>query len=271
MFPDADLKIFLTASIEERARRRANELCATGVPATEEDVARAIEERDRRDSEREVAPLRRAPDAVVVDTTATDVQGQVERILQAWKERGRASVRAEYRLYQWTIRTGARFLWGIRAEGVENIPRTGGIILAANHKSYLDPPLIGAFVPRQIHYLAKKQLLRVPLVGAWMRAQNVIPINREGFDRAGLEGALDAVRTGRRAPALPGGDPDPAARDGGAAGGGRAPRGPFGRPRGPRAPARDLGAGTKVVSPGGGQNPLRATGPLPSGPEGAGG
>jgi len=124
------------------------------------------------------------------------VEGQVGLILDAWRDRGRARMRTEYRFYQWMIRTGGRFLWGMRAEGVHNVPRTGGVILAANHKSYLDPPLIGAFLPRQIHYLAKKQLFRVPLMGSWMRAQHVIPINREGFDRAGLEGALDAVRRG---------------------------------------------------------------------------
>ncbi len=84
VFPDADLKIFLTASIEERARRRASEMRGKGLTVTEEEVARSIAERDRRDSEREVAPLRRAADAVVIDTTQTDVEGQVRLILRAW-------------------------------------------------------------------------------------------------------------------------------------------------------------------------------------------
>ena len=95
-----------------------------------------------------------------------------------------------------SIRSTSRFLWGLRVEGVENVPLTGGVILASNHKSYLDPPLIGSTLPREIHYLAKKQLFGVPLLGLWIRAHNAIPINREGFDRAGLEGALEVVRTG---------------------------------------------------------------------------
>lgn len=196
VFPEADLKVFLTASLEERTRRRDKELRAKGVTTTVEEVARAIAERDQRDSEREVAPLRRAPDAVEIDTTGTDIEGQVDQILRAWRRRDAARIRAGYAIHQWVIRTTARLLWGLSVEGAENVPLTGGMILASNHKSYLDPPLIGSSLPREIHYLAKKQLFRVPLLGLWARANNAIPINREGFDRAGLDGALQVVRTG---------------------------------------------------------------------------
>jgi cytidylate kinase len=196
VFPSADLKIFLTASIEERARRRSNELRGKGQSQTDEEVARAIAERDRRDSEREIAPLRRAPDAVEIDTTETDVEGQVRLILEAWEKRDRPRIRTDYAINQWVFRTGARLLWGLRGEGIENVPRSGGVILASNHKSYLDPPLIGSILPREIHYLGKKELFRMPLLGAWVRTHNVIPIDREGFDRSGLETALGVVRGG---------------------------------------------------------------------------
>ena len=87
VFPDASLKIFLTADIEVRARRRAAEMRARGVESDENDVRRELAERDRRDSGREIAPLRRAEDAVEVDTTLTDVNGQVDRILDEWAAR----------------------------------------------------------------------------------------------------------------------------------------------------------------------------------------
>ncbi|HWP64928.1 MAG TPA: (d)CMP kinase [Candidatus Limnocylindria bacterium] len=80
VFPDAGLKVFLTASPEERARRRARELAARGEPADERQLAADIARRDRRDSERAHSPLRPAADAVIVDTTGMDLATVVDRL-----------------------------------------------------------------------------------------------------------------------------------------------------------------------------------------------
>lgn len=81
VFPDAELKVFLTASVQERARRRFEELAERGVPQPLPDVTREIEERDERDERRDVAPLRRADDAVLVDTTGKPVDTVVDEIV----------------------------------------------------------------------------------------------------------------------------------------------------------------------------------------------
>ena len=81
--PDAALKVFLTAAARERARRRAAQ---TGESAGA--VLAALGDRDRRDAGREHAPLRRAPDAVEVDTTGLDVEAVVDRIVRLGAERG---------------------------------------------------------------------------------------------------------------------------------------------------------------------------------------
>src|ERR1700754_4778489 len=73
IFPDADIKIFVTAAPEVRARRRALELQAAGLPAREADVLADILRRDERDSARAAAPLKRAPDAHLLDTTHLDI------------------------------------------------------------------------------------------------------------------------------------------------------------------------------------------------------
>jgi cytidylate kinase len=83
VFPDADAKFFLTASPEERARRRHAELQAKGDPATFEEVLADQLRRDRQDSERAVAPLRPAADAVVVDTSGVPLPEVVERLVAA--------------------------------------------------------------------------------------------------------------------------------------------------------------------------------------------
>lgn len=89
VFPDAALKVFLTARPEVRARRRAAELRARGEDVDDATVLAALLERDRRDSARAVAPLRQAPDAVVVDTSEMSLEEVVETVLALVKERVR--------------------------------------------------------------------------------------------------------------------------------------------------------------------------------------
>ena len=82
VFPDADVKFFLTASAEERARRRHAELQAKGDPQSFEEVLADQLRRDRDDSQRAVAPLRPADDAIAIDTTGTPLAEVVERIVR---------------------------------------------------------------------------------------------------------------------------------------------------------------------------------------------
>lgn len=81
VFPDAEVKVFLTASDEERARRRQAELDARGTAQPIDVVLAEIRERDRRDSTRPVAPLRQADDALSLDTTALGLEEVVERLV----------------------------------------------------------------------------------------------------------------------------------------------------------------------------------------------
>jgi cytidylate kinase len=80
VFPHAACKIFLTASPEERARRRMNDLEAAGEHPNVDDVRRQIEERDRRDETRAASPLRPASDAVIIDTDKLGVEDVVTQI-----------------------------------------------------------------------------------------------------------------------------------------------------------------------------------------------
>lgn len=90
VLPDADLKIFLDAGLDERARRRHEELLRRGEVVHYVDVRDAIADRDRRDREREVAPLRQAPDAVYVDSTDLTIRQAVDLLLALARERERA-------------------------------------------------------------------------------------------------------------------------------------------------------------------------------------
>lgn len=83
VLPEAELKIFLSAAPEERARRRAVQ---SGREAELERIREAMKKRDRQDSEREVSPLKPAPDAVVLDTTTLSLEGVVSRVMELARE-----------------------------------------------------------------------------------------------------------------------------------------------------------------------------------------
>ncbi|MEO1448019.1 MAG: (d)CMP kinase [Bacteroidota bacterium] len=83
VFPHAELKVFVTAEMEVRAKRRLVELQSRGIDSTLEAVIENLRERDHIDSTREIAPLRQAADALVLDTTHMTLQGQIDQVV-AW-------------------------------------------------------------------------------------------------------------------------------------------------------------------------------------------
>ncbi len=87
VLPGAEVKVFLTASAQVRAERRCRELEERGTPQPFEEVLRDIEDRDFRDTHREAAPLRRAEDAALLDTSALDFRQSLEALLEIIRER----------------------------------------------------------------------------------------------------------------------------------------------------------------------------------------
>lgn len=86
VFPDAELKIFVTASSQVRAQRRFDELKAKGMPADFNDILKNVEERDYIDTHREVSPLKKAEDAITLDNSNLTIAQQKEWLLQHFKE-----------------------------------------------------------------------------------------------------------------------------------------------------------------------------------------
>jgi cytidylate kinase len=86
VFPDAELKIFVTASAQVRAQRRYDELKAKGMPADFDDILKNVEERDYIDSHREVSPLRKADDAIELDNSNMTIPEQKKWLLERFKE-----------------------------------------------------------------------------------------------------------------------------------------------------------------------------------------
>ena len=106
-------------------------------------------------------------------------------------------MRLRYRLSWWVTNFVARVVLGLRIEGREHIPRAGGLIVACNHISYWDPPLLGIAFNRELFYLAKRDLFRNRWFGALIKAHNAIPVNRDTFSRSGLVKAIEIVNSGQ--------------------------------------------------------------------------
>ncbi len=198
VFPDATLKLFVSASAEARAQRRFEELRARGEYPDREAIVAQIRGRDRRDSERQASPLVRAPDAVLLDTTEMGPEEQVLLATQ-WASLAMKPVSRPGLVYAsgaGFTRLFARTLLDVHIRGLERIPRRGPLIVACNHISFWDPPLVGAHLPREMHFVAKAELFQNPLFGALIRAYNSIPIQRGAQARAGLRGAEDVLSSG---------------------------------------------------------------------------
>ena len=98
---------------------------------------------------------------------------------------GWCGYRALFRLY---------FRW--RVYNAERVPLDGPVILASNHASFLDPPLVGAGLRRGINYLARENLFRFPVMGWVLRQWQVVPVDRDGGGAAGLRAILDRLLAG---------------------------------------------------------------------------
>jgi CMP/dCMP kinase len=87
VFPDAEVKIYLDASAQERARRRVEELRRSGRQVSLDETLREMGERDKRDSERDLAPLRKAADAMAIDSSALDAEALAQKVMQEIREK----------------------------------------------------------------------------------------------------------------------------------------------------------------------------------------
>jgi len=110
-----------------------------------------------------------------------------------------------------------KVLWRYRATGSQNVPRTGPVIIAGNHVSYLDPVGMGIGMPRQLTYLAKKELFAIPILGPVIVGCGAYPLDREAGGAAGIRAALRVLKEGKCIGIFPEGGRNTGEQKGGAA------------------------------------------------------
>lgn len=233
VLPDADLKLYLDATLHERALRRAQERELDPDSHQAREVLHELRRRDTIDSTRPVAPLRIPEGALVLHTDGNTFDQTVDLVVRAVQtseatsadagrlRRARAGDevaasrrRAAPKPTPIASRNGplltvggllfrgiARAIVRIQVEGdLASIPRTGPLIVAANHASSADPVLIGAFLPktlgRPLNWLGKRELVEMPVIGWFMRRVPIHPVDRATADLEAFRIAMRILESG---------------------------------------------------------------------------
>lgn len=204
VFPKTPYKFYLDANPEERAKRRHAELVARGETEKAQEVLEALQRRDAKDSSRKTAPLKIADGAYVIDTAEYDADGVAHvllgRIVELEKPKSDKLINPFwYRLSCKILGWGLHIMNDIQVFGVQNVPRTGGVIIASNHASYIDPPAIGASSRRMrmTHFMARDTLFKKPFMNWFLHAVGVIPLNRaRGGDLKAMKTAIQLLKDG---------------------------------------------------------------------------
>lgn len=105
-------------------------------------------------------------------------------------------LRFGYRLAQLVTFSIFKILFRISVKGIENIPTSGGVIIASNHAAFVDPPCVGATVPREMTFFAKKELFSIPVVREFITYTNSIPVDRRGYSRGALKEIIERLKNG---------------------------------------------------------------------------
>ena len=205
ILPYAEVKIFLTASPEARARRRYDELIAKGQDVTYEQVFNEMVERDRNDSTRAIAPCVQAEDAILLDNSKLTAEGTVAAVIKIVKKNEK---NLYMKLHAW-LPPIIRFFQRIKRTGLENVPTDKGYIICSNHIAARDVILIGAAYPSQIRFVAKKELFSVPVLGWLIKKLGAIKLDRGGGDVAAIKTSVNLAKAGHSVAIFPQGHRNP--------------------------------------------------------------
>lgn len=102
-----------------------------------------------------------------------------------------------YAFARTVLRVLYRLLFRLEAVGKENVPDSGPVILASNHVSNFDPPTVGIMLARKIHFMAKVELFKVPVLGPLIKGLGAFPVNRGGVSKEAIKAAISLLEEGK--------------------------------------------------------------------------
>ncbi len=203
VFPDTPFKIYIDADPAVRSERRSDD-----------GEVDSVEKRDAADSSRKTAPLKIADGATLLDTSKLSPEGVVDAAINILRKQGfpiprkspvgetRGWMRWMYWLGWMAFGAAYRTLFGLRLEGMENLITSGPVLIASNHQSFLDPPLIGNLYKDEMVFFARKTLFKGP--AKWVYPQwNAVPVDQDRPDMSSMKTVIRKLREGWRVLVFP--------------------------------------------------------------------
>lgn len=212
VFPNADVKIYLDADLEERARRRFEQNKSKNIECTYEEVLEEMRLRDENDMNKPIGALKKADDAVLVDSTKL-TQKQVVKTIGKIIKKQRKVNKLEPEIYRerpetkWKkfvrvivktfLRTLYKIFFRMEITGEENKTKAGqngGYIICANHVNYFDAVAVVVFSKEKVRFIAKYDLARIGIIRWLEHLFDVIPIKRNTQDIDAMKRSLKALK-----------------------------------------------------------------------------
>ena len=209
VFPAADVKIYLDADLEERAKRRFKQNKEKGINMTYVEVLENIKKRDENDKAKEIGALKVAHDAEVIDTTDKSIKQVVREITEIIKKK-KKDIRLQAKIYKirkdnawkrfvrrivkFVLSSLYRIAYRIKING--QVPEEGAYILCCNHINYLDAAALVLFNKRKLNFVAKEDLFTHGILMWLGHLFDVIPIKRDMQDIEAMKRCLKVLKSG---------------------------------------------------------------------------
>lgn len=209
VFPNAEVKIYLDASSEERAKRRFKQNQEKGIDIPFEEVKKNIEFRDQNDKNAKVGALKKAEDAVYIDTTNLSIKEVEKKVANIIKKKKKVIEKIENGYIMTKDTKWKRFSRGFvkgflgglyrivyrpKMNGLENLPKEEGYIICANHMNYLDAAGLILCNKFKIRFIAKADLYRFGILSYLGHLFDIIPVKRDKGDINSIKLCLKALK-----------------------------------------------------------------------------
>ena len=209
VFPNADVKIYLDADLEERAKRRFNQNKEKGIDMSYTEVLENIKQRDENDKSKEIGALKVAKDAEVIDTTNLTIRQVEKEIINIIKKK-KLDSKLQKKIYKvrketkWKkiVRSIIKGLLGLiyriafRVKISGDVPKEGAYILCCNHINYLDAAAIVLLNKRKVNFVAKEDLFTHGILMWLGHIFDAIPIKRNMQDIEAMKRCLKVLKNG---------------------------------------------------------------------------
>lgn len=209
VFPTADVKIYLDADLEERAKRRFKQNVEKGLTMSYVEVIDNIKKRDENDKQKEIGALKVAKDAEVIDSTSMSINEVVREISSIIKKKQK-DIKMQEKIYRvrketaWKkfvrklvkVTLGVVYRIAFRVKITGQVPDEGAYVLCCNHINYLDAAAIVLFNKRKVNFVAKEDLFQHGILMWLGHLFDVIPIKRDMQDIEAMKRCLKVLKNG---------------------------------------------------------------------------